>query len=112
MLGSTSIGATKWASLRLDVGAADHVAPFFCFFDNDLAPLRRTERHGLTTEVRELGLDARIIEADVHLRIELRNDVGGRAAGRAQSIAQARLVAGHRLANRRSVRECRRSLRG
>src|SRR5689334_10193047 len=116
-MAGTSPAMTMWRVfgiilLRLDVGAADHLAPFFCFFDDDLAPLCRRERQRLAAEIGKLGFDAGVIEPDIHFSVELRDDVGGRAFRCAQSVAQTRLVAWHGLADRRNVRKCRRPLRG
>src|SRR5262245_32443868 len=97
------VGVSASDLLRLDVGAADPLAPLFGYFDDDLTPLRRRQRQRLAAEIGELGFDAGIAQTNVHLGVELRDDVSGCAFRHSQSVAQARLVAWHRLADRRNV---------
>src|SRR5262249_42319291 len=97
---------------HLDVGGADHPAPPLGLLDDDLPPFLRRQRHRLGAELGEPRLDVRIIETGIDLSVERRDDVPGRAARRADAVAQARVVAGHGLADGRHLRERGRTLRG
>src|SRR5215469_17521136 len=72
--------------LRFDAGEGDHLAPLLGFRGDQLAELRRTHRQGNAAEVGEALLYFRIRQAGVDLRIEPRDDFGGRVARRADAV--------------------------
>src|SRR6516162_10073766 len=73
-------------SLRLDVGGADHLAPFLGFFGDQLAELGRRSRQRRAAEVSETGLHLRVVESRVDLLVELVDDLGRRGLRYAEAV--------------------------
>jgi hypothetical protein len=91
------------ASVRLDVGGPDHLAPLLCFGGNMLSELGwRTGKHD-GAQVGKLLLDFWVGERGIDLSVELVDDLGRRVLGRADSLPAAGLVARHKFADGRDV---------
>src|SRR5262245_36462576 len=91
-------------SLRLDVGGADDLTPFFGKVDGELSETgRRIDEHG-AAQVGEPLLELGIGKAGVDFRIELLDDVNGRVLRRADAPPSGRIVVRHELRYGRNVR--------
>src|SRR3954469_5756991 len=88
---------------RPDVAGPDYLAPLFGLFDDQLAEVgwRAAKRRG--AQISEAGLQLGIGEAGIDRFIELLDDLGGRAPGRAYAVPAAGLVARHEFAHGRQV---------
>src|SRR5580700_7909837 len=92
-------------SLRLDVRELDHLGPFFGFVGDELAEIggRAWKWHG--AEIGKSLLQRGVGEAGIYLLVELVDDVGRRALGRADAVEAARIVARHELRHARNIRQ-------
>ena len=54
------------ASVRLDVGRADHLTPFLGFLSHQLPEFSRRHRHGLAGKLGQTGLQLRVGQYRVH----------------------------------------------
>src|SRR5262245_28717204 len=54
------------ASVRLDVGRPDHLAPLLGFLSHQLSEFGRRHRHGLAAELGQTGLQLRVGQHRVH----------------------------------------------
>src|SRR3984893_5704415 len=94
------------ASLRLDFGRSDHLAPFLGFFDDELAEGGgRAHKRGFA-QIRKVRLQLRSGETRIDLRIKLIDHLRRRVSGCANAKPRANLVAWHKLGNRWQVRQC------
>src|SRR5262249_22994782 len=100
------------ASLRLDVGCPDHLAPFFGFVGDELAKVCGRDDKRRHTKNGEPRFYLGIGEARVDLLVELVDDVRRRVLGYADAIPVARLIARHELTHGRDVRQRVRAGRG
>ena len=82
------------ASVGLDVGRADHLAPFLGFFGDQLAELDRRSWQQRAAEVSETGLHLGVVESRVDLLVELVDDLRRRGLRCTDAEPTARLVAG------------------
>src|SRR5262249_2623439 len=98
-------GVTEYftGSLRLDVGRADHVAPFRGFGCEVLSEIGRRPGEWNRTKVQKPSLELGIGEARVDFGIELLDYPARCAFGRANAIPSARLIARQKIANNRDV---------
>ena len=85
-------------SLRLDVGCPDHLGPLLDFVGNELAEVGRRARKHRATQVGKPRLYFEVGEPGVDLSVELVNNFGGCVLRRADAEANARLVAGDKVA--------------
>src|SRR5262249_31683362 len=69
------------ASLRFDVGCADHFAPFLRFVGDELAEIKRRACNRDATEPYETGLHRSISKAGIDFLVQLFDDFGGRVLG-------------------------------
>src|SRR6516225_541168 len=83
----------EWASVRLDVGRPDHLAPFLGVVDNELAELGGRGCIGLQAQIDEPRLELRAGKSLIHELIEDGDDLRRRARRRADPLPTARLVA-------------------
>src|SRR5262245_31201488 len=90
---------------RFDVEGPDHLAPFLGFVGDELTDVRRRAREYCAAQVGKSRLELGIAEARVDLLVELLDDLNGRALGRAEADPGARLVARHKFAHGRDVRQ-------
>src|ERR1700726_5090627 len=98
--------ASGSASLRLDFGRSDHLAPFLGFFDDELAEGGgRAHKRGFA-QIRKVRLQLRSGETRIDLRIKLIDHLRRRVSGCANAEPRANLVAWHKFANRWQVRQC------
>src|SRR5262245_58512894 len=81
------------ASLRLDVGCFDHLAPLLGLGGNELCKVAGRARKSSATEFGQPRLDLGIGKAGVDLGVELVDDLSRRVPGRADPIPLARLEA-------------------
>src|SRR5258708_15073978 len=95
--------ASEAASLRLDAGEFDHLAPLFGFVGDQLSELSRRSRQRHAAEVSETGLHLEISKAGVYCLVELVNNLRRCVLGRADAEPGARLVARHNFAHGRDV---------
>src|SRR6202042_2654990 len=86
----TSVG--EIASLRLDVGCLDHLAPLFRLIRDELAELDGRHRHWNDAYVGQPCYHLGIGESRVCLVVKPVDDLGGCVFGRADPIPSARLV--------------------
>src|SRR5262245_57245414 len=100
------------ASLRLDVGGPDDLAPFLGFVGDQLFKVDGREREHGATEIGKPRLELGIGEASVDLRVELRNDLGRRGLRCADAVPEARLISRHELSEGRNVWQRFRAHRG
>src|SRR5207248_4093714 len=99
------------ASVRLDVGRPDHLAPFFSFVSDELTEVGgRTGEHGATQF--EQRLDLGVGEARIGLLVELVDNLGGRIPRCAEAPHCARFVARDELTHCGQVRQSLRALCG
>jgi hypothetical protein len=99
------------ASVWLDVGGADHLAPLLGLFRHELAELGGRHLQWDVAEVGEPSLHPRICEGSVHFLVEPFGDLRWNVSGGAEASCQARLEAWQDIANGREVRERLRALR-
>src|SRR5215813_4822347 len=83
----------RGASLRLDVGCFDYLAPLLGLGDNELCKVAGRARKSSATEFGQPRLDLGIGKAGVDLGVELVDDLSRRVPGRADPIPLARLEA-------------------
>jgi len=76
------------ASLRLDVGRPDHLAPLFGFLGDHLAEVSGREREHVAAQVGKARLDLGIGKASVDLLVELLDYLGRRGLRCAESGAR------------------------
>src|SRR5262249_58394537 len=100
------------ASLRLDVGCPDHVAPLVGFIGEQLAEVGGRARKYSTSQVSESRLHLRVGEGGVDFRVEPIDDFGGCVFGRANPIPANRLVARDEIPDGRDVWQHLQSCRG
>src|SRR5262245_38029501 len=100
------------ASVRLDVEDPDHAAPLLGFLSDELAEGRGRAGKNRAAQVGERRLHLGITESSVDLLVELVDDLDRCGLGRADAEPRARLVARHKLAHGRDVRQCVRAGRG
>src|SRR5262249_24618088 len=81
------------ASLVLDVGCFDHLAPLLGLGGNELCKVAGRARKSSATEFGQPRLDLGIGKAGVDLGVELVDDLSRRVPGRADPIPLARLEA-------------------
>src|SRR5688572_28673443 len=86
-------------SLRLDVGRADHVAPFFSFVSDELCKIGRRAAKHHTAQLGKPRLRLGIGEASVYLLVQLVYDRGRCAFRYNDAIPLARLKPGHEFAH-------------
>src|SRR5262249_50913566 len=91
------------ASVRLDAGELDHLAPLLGFLSDQLAEVSGRTRKHRATEVSEPRFDVGIGEAGIDLLVELVDDFGGRVFGRADPVPNTCLVARHELTDGRNI---------
>src|SRR5262245_37313685 len=96
---SSDCGTVIPASLRSDLRELDHLRP----------PLGLLNR---AAQVLEPPLDLRISEGGIDLAVEQIDDFAGGVGRRANSRPAAPHIAGHRLTDRRDIRQNRRARRG
>src|SRR5215470_4319715 len=72
-------------SLQFDAGELYHLAPLLGFLGDQRAELGRRHRHGNAAQVVEPRFHLGVGKAGVDLFVELVDDVGGRALGRADA---------------------------
>src|SRR5262249_57324197 len=70
----------------LDAGKLDHLRPFGGFVCDVLAEIVRRHGHRFATELGDPCLQLRVGKSRVNLFVELHDNIGGRAAGRADTI--------------------------
>src|SRR5215472_3862207 len=87
------------ASFRFDVGRPDHLGPLLGLFGDELAEVGRRAWKCGGAPLRKPRLHLGIGKGRVDLRVELRNDFGGRVLGRADAVPGTRLVARHKLSH-------------
>src|SRR5262249_50480821 len=93
------------ASVGLDVGRPDHLAPLFGFGRNMLSELGwRIGKHD-GPQVDKLRFDFRVGERGVGFLVELLDDVPRSVLGRTKTLPPAGLIPRHELANRRNIRQ-------
>src|SRR5262249_27585209 len=100
------------ASLRLDVGSPDHLAPFLGFLRNEFPEIGGRARKHSAAKVGKAPAHRRIDEARIDLVVELIDDLDGCVLWNADAIPLAGLVARQELTQGRKVRQRRRALRG
>src|SRR5262245_62391437 len=83
------------ASLRLDIGRADDVAPLFGFVGDELAEIRRRAGQWGSSHAREARLQYRIGEAFVHGAVEPVDHLARRMARHGKSGPGAGGIGGH-----------------
>src|SRR5262249_20686156 len=93
------------ASVGLDIGRADHLAPSLGFFGDQLAELDRRSRQRRSAEVSETGLHLGVVESRVDLFVELVDDLGRRGLRYAEAVPITPLVARQELTHGRDVRQ-------
>ena len=76
----------EWASLRLDVGRTDHLAPLLGIVDDELAEVGGRARKRLHAQFDEPRFERRISEGGVNLRVEDCDDLLRRVSRGANSI--------------------------
>src|SRR6516164_6006544 len=77
----------------LDAGKLDHLRPFGGLVCDVLAETVRRHGHRFATELGDPCLQLRVGKSRVNLFVELHDNIGGRAAGRADTIPLARFEA-------------------
>jgi hypothetical protein len=103
-LSSTAVmerGAETAGSIRLDACELHHLGPLLGFVGDELAEVGGRPDEHRAAHVRKPRLQLRVGEGRVDLRVELRNDFGGRSLWCADAIPCARLVIGHELTHGR-----------
>src|SRR5262245_54575301 len=91
------------ASLRLDVGRPDHLAPLLGLVGNVLAEVGGRHRHWRAAQVEQPGRDLFVGESGVNLVVQLVNDAGRRVLGRDDAEPAGRLVDRNKLTDSRNV---------
>src|SRR5262245_4923773 len=95
------------ASVCLDVGGPDDLAPFLRFVGDELAKVSGREREHVATQVGKPRAHRRIGEAGIDCLIELVDYFGRRVAGRTDAVDCACFVAGQNVVHGRHVRQYR-----
>jgi len=90
-------------SICLDACELHHLAPLLGFVGDQLAKVGGRPDEHRAAHVRKPRLQLRVGEGRVDLRVELRNDFGGRSHWCADAIPCARLVIGHELTHGRDA---------
>src|SRR5215471_3815553 len=93
------------ASLRLDVGSPDHLAPLLGFLRNEFPEIGGPARKHSATKVGKAPPHCRIGEASINLLVELVDDPGRCPCRCAEAEIAARLIARHEFADGRKVRQ-------
>ena len=75
------MSSERCASLRLDVGRPDHLAPLLGFVGDELAEVGGRKREHVATQFGKPRLHLGIGEAGVDFPVELFDDLGGRVLG-------------------------------
>src|SRR6516162_1165039 len=104
--------ASEAVSLRLDARKLDHLGPLFGFVADELSKVGGRADKRCASEVSQPRLDFGIGEACVDLLVELLDDLGWRGLRCADAEPGGRLVARHKFAHGRDVRQCVRARRG
>src|SRR5262249_44724740 len=110
--GVTEYLAGSRASLGLDVGRADHLAPLLGVLGDELTKIGRRARKRRAAQVGKPRLDLGVGEACIDLLVEVLDNLYGRVARRADAVPVACLVAGQELTHSREVRQRLRACRG
>src|SRR5262249_26467685 len=84
------------ASVRLDVGRPDHLAPFLGVVGDELAKVGGRADSWCATQIGEPRLDLMIGESGIHFVVELLDDLGRPGPRCAQAGPTARRVARHK----------------
>src|SRR5258708_17325872 len=103
---ASQLRAGPIASLRLDMGRPDDLAPFFGVFGDDLREIGRRAGQCSAADVSESRLDFWLGEPSVDLLVEPVDYLGRSVPGRADAVPRACLVAGHEVGDGRQVRQC------
>src|ERR1700722_8589628 len=93
ILAGRNVAPQRDGLFRLDVGGADHLAPFLGFSGDERAELGGGHRHRAPAEIGEPRLQPGIREAGIDFPVEPLDDLGWGALGRPDAIPLARLVA-------------------
>ena len=83
--GRYGISAAAVASVCLDVGRPDHLAPLLGFVGDELSEVGGRARKHRAAQIGEPRLHLGIGEAGIDLLVELLDDLGGRVLGRADA---------------------------
>ena len=100
------------ASLRLDVGRPDHLAPFLGVVGDKLGEVGGRAGKHRCAQIGKSCLDLGIGEGGIDFAVELVDDLSRRFLGRADAVPIARLIARKELADGRDVRQRVRARRG
>src|SRR5262245_11205495 len=112
----SSTGVTEYwigsaASVGLDVGGPDHLAPFLGFVGDQPPKVDGREREHVATQVGKPRLDLGVGEAGIDFLVKPVDDFGGRVFRRADAVPTGRLETRHELSHGRHlgqhVRPCR-----
>src|SRR6516162_3816417 len=103
---------TARGSIRFDAHELHDLTPFLCFVGDELSKVGGRADKRCASEVSQPRLDFGIGEARVDLLVELLDDLGWRGLRCADAEPGARLVARHKFAHGRDVRQCVRARRG
>src|SRR5262245_43119071 len=109
--GRYGISCPVRGSVRLDARELDHLRPLLGFVGDQLSKVGGRARQRRTTHVGKARLHLGIGKGCVDLVVELVNDLGGGALGRADAVPSTDLVALDKLAYGRKVRQCLRAHR-
>src|SRR5262245_63420722 len=93
------------ASVRLEVGRADHFAPLFGLVGNEFSEFGRCHQHWVNAEAGKPRLYEGINRNGVDLPVELVDHLSGRVFWRTEPIPIARLVARHEFGQGRNIRQ-------
>src|SRR5262245_56330024 len=93
------------ASVGLDVGRADHLAPFFSFVRDELSEIGRRTRYPGDSEIGEPRLDLGIVERTLDFAVEPADKLRGCPPGGAEADPSDCFVAGYGFPNGRNLRQ-------
>src|SRR5262249_38182652 len=91
------------ASVRLDVGRPDHLAPLLSFVGNELSKVGGRTREHRTSQVGEALLHVGIGESGIDLLVELLDNLRGRGFGHDDPVPASRLEARQKFAHGRDI---------
>src|SRR5215831_10398458 len=91
------------ASLRLDVGRSDYLAPLLGFVCDKFSKVGGRHRHRRAAQIGKSCLDLGIGEGGIDFAVELIDDFSRRFLGCADTVPGGRLISRHKLSEGRNV---------
>jgi hypothetical protein len=92
-------------SLRLDTRELDHLAPLLGFVGDKLPEVGRRAGKQCAAEIGKPSLDLGVGKSSIDFLVELVDDFGGRVVWRTDAKKRAGLLARHKIADGRQVRQ-------